>query len=207
MSEKKFVSRNAVIGLGIICIILAVGLVGATASLESQIASLTTDPNFQAGLLLHLPAPASTYYRAHEFGSLNTILLSLSLDQSKAGDQQSTSVLEGTTINVTGEFQIFNPPQSSGDIRQAFFIYSWTPSWPVPNSNYYQPLYNHVPPTYPGTTQTFNFNLTVPNKEGLYYLFFCFGHQYNMQDAVNQYTKSPLAPHAIIIAGNTHPEP
>jgi hypothetical protein len=45
MSEKKVVDRNVAIALGIICVILAVGLVGAIAnedSLNSQITSLQT---------------------------------------------------------------------------------------------------------------------------------------------------------------------
>lgn len=40
MSEKKLASRNAVITLGIICVILAVGLVGSVANLEYQIQTL-----------------------------------------------------------------------------------------------------------------------------------------------------------------------
>ena len=40
MSEKKLASRNAVITLGIICVILAVGLVGSVVNLEYQIQTL-----------------------------------------------------------------------------------------------------------------------------------------------------------------------
>ena len=48
MSEKKVVSRTLAIALGIICVILAVGLVGAIAqitSLQNQISDLTSIVN------------------------------------------------------------------------------------------------------------------------------------------------------------------
>lgn len=42
MSEKKVVGRNVAIALGIICIILVVGLVGAVANYTSIISEKTT---------------------------------------------------------------------------------------------------------------------------------------------------------------------
>jgi hypothetical protein len=149
------------------------------------------------------PSIATTFYPTPEWGSFDTILYSLDLDQSQLGNQQSILVLGGTTITVTGEFQVFNPSNFASDIHQAFFIFSWTPTWPVFNSSYYQPLYNGVPGTYPGIKQTFSFNLTVPSNPGLYYLYFCFGHTFSMQQAVNQYTQQPSVPHATIIVAQS----
>jgi predicted PurR-regulated permease PerM len=75
MSEKKVVSRNTVVALGIVCIILAVGLVGAVAnytsiisekentiaSLNSEITSLQNQINdLNATLLLINTAPQAT---------------------------------------------------------------------------------------------------------------------------------------------------
>jgi hypothetical protein len=51
MSEKKVASRNAVIILGIISIILAVGLVGSVADLEHQIQSYISQTNSQISSL------------------------------------------------------------------------------------------------------------------------------------------------------------
>jgi hypothetical protein len=105
----------------------------------------TTD--FQSGLLIHLPYRAVWADFPYDpqwewnFG----ILHSIDLDQSRMGDQQSIIALAGTTITVTGEFQTFAPDGHSGDVLQMFFIYSWTPTWPPPNSTYYYGLYNGMP--------------------------------------------------------------
>lgn len=149
---------------------------------------------WRAGLLLPLPTGAVT-----SSGGLVTAvkLLSIDLNQSEPGNQQVISVWKGTTITVSGEFQLWNPP---GIILQAFIVYSWAPSWPPPNSSYYYPLYNGGPGPYPGVRQSFSFELTVPDRGIPFYLYYCCGAEYNMQDAVSKYTGEPWLPCAMILA-------
>jgi hypothetical protein len=93
----------------------------------------------------------------------------------------------------------------SGDYAQAFFIFSWTPTWP-PTTGYYQPLYDGQPGAYLGVTQSFSFNITVPHAGpskvcGVYYLYFRTTLQYNVEDAVSLYTKPIIQPVVVITAG------
>jgi len=150
-----------------------------------------------------LPSISANSYNFTEWSALDAILHSIDLNQSQAGNQQSIYVREGTTITVSGEFQILSPSTSPTDLRQAFFLFSWTPSWPVPNSNYYYALYNDVPGTFPGVTQTFSFSLTVPSQPGVYHLYFCSGHRSDIPTAVNTYKQQPSLSHATIIVGQT----
>jgi len=178
---------------------LAYGTSGTAINKTEYLLRMQTDI-FQSGLLLQLPYGATTWSND---GSVATVVIlhSLELDQSKPGDQQTVWVRTDTTITVNGTFQVYNPP---GIIMQAFFIYSWTPSWPPPSSAYYHPLYNGAPGPYPGTgIQAFSFDLTVPDKGGVYYLYYCCGAEYNMQDAVNKYTKPLWVPYAVIVVGGT----
>ena len=148
---------------------------------------------FQSGLLIHLPFGA-TWYR-HGDADLNNILHWLDLDQNTLGNQTVVFVSEGEEITVTGKFQNW---QENGVVGQDFFIYSWTPSWPPPNATYYHPLYDGQPGVYPGVTQTFSFELTVPNEFGVYYLYYCSGSDFSMSSAVNRYTEPLWAPYAVI---------
>jgi len=147
---------------------------------------------FQSGLLLQLPYGATMNDHTPK---VNSILHWLDLDKDKPGNQTVVFVPEGATITVAGKFQVW---EYGASIGQEFFIYSWTPSWPPPNSTYYYPLYNDIPGSYPGDTRSFSFDLTVPNKRGIYYLYYCTGTQYSMEDAVNQYTQPLWVPYAII---------
>jgi hypothetical protein len=177
----------------------AFGTSGTPLNKTQILSDLQTKMNskmFQSSLLLHLPAPATE----HGFTPQpETILLSLDLNQTEAGDQQCVFVKSGITITVTGEFQNFDWP---GIITQVFFIYSWTPSWPPPNSNYYHALYEGSPGLYPGVKQTFSFHLTVPNTPDAYYLYFCREGQFSMEDAVNMHKTPQFSPCAIIYVYN-----
>jgi len=153
----------------------------------------------QRGLLVQLPyASTNPINEPH----VDAILHSLDIDQYTPGDQQSVFVYPpSTTITITGVFQRYNPEgHPPAVIMQAFFIYSWTPSWPPPGG-YYYPLYDGIPGYYPGVKRSFSFNLTVPSEPGVYYLYFCKGAEYNMQDAVNQYTQPLWLPYAVITVG------
>jgi hypothetical protein len=153
----------------------------------------------QSGLLLDLPAFA--YYISPTRFTHNAILFSIDVDSAKAGDQQSIFTLQGETISISGQYQIYDNGHPSA-IRQLFFIFSWTPSWPPPNSTYYHALYDSVPGGYPGTgIQSFSFNITVPNEEGVYYLYFCTEAHYSIPQAVNSYKEPLFVPHAIILVG------
>jgi hypothetical protein len=153
-----------------------------------------------------VPLPHGSYL-SHTFanggyeGDTSCILYSLDVDKDTLGDQQSVFAYIGTNITVSGVFQRFQANGGSGAILQAFFIYSWTPSWPPPDG-YYYPLYNGGPGPYPGTgKQSFSFNLTVPTIAGTYYLHFCSEASFGMRDAVNQYPNPLYAPFAIINVG------
>ena len=147
--------------------------------------------------LLSLPAGATNCLNGRD---TETILLNIDVDSETPGDQQIVATPPGETISVTATFQVWCS-SGPGPIKQAFFIYSWTPSWP-PSSMYYMPLYNGQPGYYPGLTLTTSFSLTVPEDEGNHYLWFCLGAHYSMELAVNEY-KTPLTlpAHAKIVVG------
>jgi hypothetical protein len=126
------------------------------------------------------------------------ILISVDLDQSTLGNQQSIAVRAGSIIKVTGTFTIYG--SSAGDMFQAFFIFSWTPTWP-PQNGFYQVLYNGTPGLYPGITQSFSFNVTLPAQFGVYYLYYCGAELYNIQQAIATYTAPLSLPYAVITAG------
>jgi hypothetical protein len=153
---------------------------------------------FRAGLLVPLPSGATHWGPDGKYTSAPSaiILHSLDLDQGQAGNQQTIMAWKGSTITVTGEYQCWNPP---GITLQAFFICSWTPSWPPPNSTYYYAVYDGSPGPYPGTGKTqFGFDITVPNQPGTYYLYYCLGAEYSMPNAVQKYATPLWAPYAII---------
>ena len=166
-------------------------LLNLTAKMESH--------PMRSGLLLNLPAFAYSI-KPTRFAE-NAILFSIDIDSAKAGDQQSIFTLPSTTITVSGQYQIYDNYNPNA-IRQLFFIFSWTPSWPPPNSTYYHALYDSIPGGYPGTgIQSFSFNITVPNEEGVYYLYFCTQSHYSIPQAVNSYKEPLFVPHAIILVG------
>ena len=154
---------------------------------------------YQSGRLLPLPYGAlhasggsSPFYTV----STSCILLSLDLNTTEPSDQQAIFVLESETVTVAGEFKIWGNPS---EIKQLFLAYSWTPSWSP--HGYTQALYNSIPGSHPGTRQTFSFNLTVPNQEGVYYLYFCTESHYSMYDAIDQFIYPISVPNAVIVVG------
>ncbi len=161
---------------------------------------LMENPWYKSGRLANLPFGAYGWQGdSMNVPQTGTILYSLDLDQNQLGNQQTIFAYAGTTINVTGEYQVFQSGNGSGAIMQAFFIYSWTPSWPPPNSTYYQPLYYGGPGPYPGTgKQTFSFNMTLPNTQGVYYIYWCMNAAYSWDQAVSQYTSPLRVPFAVI---------
>lgn len=148
----------------------------------------------KAGVDLYsLPSGAKTWTGGID---TETILVSMS--------QQVITASPGETITLTATYQVWSSG-GPGIIKQAFFIVSWTPSWPPP-SGYYIPLYDGQPGYYPGVTETKSFSLIVPSSAGTYYLWFGLGAHYSMQDAVNQYINPlTLLAHAKIIVGVAPP--
>jgi len=171
------------------------GTTGEPINKTALLHHLATD-SARSGLLLHLPIGATV---PTEVISTQAILYSLDLNQNEPGNQQSVLVGKGGTINATVEFQVM---ARSGEINQAFFIYSWTPSWPPP-PGYYKEIWDGMPGPYPGSGKiSKTFNIIVPNNPGVYFLHFCFEAMYNIPDAVNQF-KDPLwTPYAIILVGD-----
>lgn len=167
-----------------------------------MILKMYTDP-FISGLLLTLPYGATQPWRQSQYCvDYTCILYSLDLDQSTPGNQQSIFVYKDATITVTGEYERYQGSGGTGAILQALLIYSWTPTWPAPNSTYYQGMYNGSPGPYPGTgKQSFSFDLTVPSKGGTYYLYWCYGAEYSMEDAVARYDRPLYVPYAVIVVG------
>lgn len=169
--------------------------------LQAQISETQTSDLHMSGSLVQLP-----YFAKWQLGEAlqpYIILLSLDIDQSKAGDQQTTFVArtDAHTISATGTFQIYSPDPSM-NYGQVFFIYSWTPSWPPP-IGYYYALYDGLPGHYPGVVQSFDFDLTIPSAQygRVLYLYFCGTFQNNIEDAVSLYTEPLWVPYAVITVG------
>jgi hypothetical protein len=187
---------------GIIDIYDAIKLADAFDTSGTPINKTTLISDFKdlrAGLLLPLPCPG-TWYDGKEMVT-DAILAKLDLDPDTPGEQQTVFARQGTDITVTGEFQLYC--YNIGDSAQAFFIYSWTPNLP-PTSGYYHAVYSGSPGGYPGVTQTFNFNITLPTSSepyAMYYLYFCTGLQFSVEDAVSLYTTPLTLPCAVIVAG------
>lgn len=178
-------------------VVMVTGIYGSTGTPINKTALLLT--RLQASCLLPLPYGAIDPYAAYIDYSigpdLNNILHWLDLDKDTPGNQMVIFTPEGANITVSGKFQNWQKP---GIISQDFFIYSWAQSWPPPNETYYHPLYSGAPGGYPGLTQTFSFDLTVPNTPGVYYLYYCTGLEYSMTDAVNKYIEPLWFPYAVI---------
>lgn len=109
-----------------------------------------------------------------------------------SADSQSKTLAPGESASFTVTYDVHagsNPSQ----ITQAFFVVSWTPSWP-PSTGYYFPMYNGMPGLAPGINQTQTLTVTVPSTPGTYYIWFLMGSFDSMQDAVNSYTSEPPLP-------------
>ncbi len=99
-------------------------------------------------------------------------------------DKQVVEVNPGETFTVKVKHQIWSTP---GIIRQAYFIASWTPTWPPP-SGYYFPVYDGVPGNYPGVTGTKTITVKAPSKPGEYVLWFVGHAHYSLSQSINSET-------------------
>jgi len=115
---------------------------------------------------------------------------------------QTISASAGQTVSLSITYQLWAPVNPS-EIDQLFFIESWTPNWP-PNG-YTITIYEGVPGTYPGVTETKTISFTAPSQSGTYYLWFCFDAQYSMQNAINirNVSMNGLPAHVKILVAQT----
>lgn len=118
--------------------------------------------------------------------------------------QQVINTTPGASFSLSGTFRIWSSG-GCGIIKQAFWIASWTPSWPPP-AGYYAPLYEGQPCDQPGVTQTKSVTFTVPNAAGTYHLYFASGADYSMAQAVGKYS-TPLSPPAHVQVNVAAPPP
>lgn len=126
------------------------------------------------------------------------LLISISIK----GQGQTATVSPGETVSATCTYQIYSGAGNPNEINQGFFILSWTPTWPPP-SGYYIPIWNGISGVYPGVTNTASFTFTAPSTSGTYYLYWCGGAEYTMDDAVSKYNQPLVSPaHAKIIVGS-----
>jgi hypothetical protein len=148
-----------------------------------------------------LQLPAGAYYANHG-QTYATILQNINV----ANQGQIATVAPGQTITIAYTLQIFcnmGPPPLPGEIRQAFFGYSWASSWPPWDA--YTEVYDGIPGLYPGVTKSDSFTLQVPTSPGSYNVWFLGESQYSMQDAIAAHTSPPTAlPHAIIVVTTTN---
>jgi hypothetical protein len=148
-----------------------------------------------------LQLPAGAYYANHG-QTYATILQNINV----ANQGQIATVAPGQTITIAYTMQIFcnmGPPPVPGEIRQAFFGYSWASSWPPWDA--YAEAYDGTPGLYPGVTKSDSFTLQVPTSPGSYNVWFLGESQYSMQDAIAAHTSPPTAfSHAIIVVTTTN---
>jgi hypothetical protein len=143
--------------------------------------------------------PAGAMY-SNQGLSDGTILQSLSI----AGQGQIATVNPGQSVSVSYTMHIW-APVAPGEIRQAFFAYSWASSWPPLDA--YTAIYNGIPGLYPGVTLTDTFTITVPTTPGTYNLWFLGESQYSMNNAVALFTTvPPVTAYAKIIVVASNPE-
>jgi uncharacterized repeat protein (TIGR02543 family) len=127
----------------------------------------------------------------------------LLIDINIAGSGQTAYVNPGEIVSGTLTYQIYSGAGNPSEINQGFLIMSWTPSWPPPKG-YYIPIWNGISGVYPGVKGTKSFNFTAPSTPGTYYLYWCGGAEYSMEDAVARYNRPLTLPaHAKIVVQPT----
>jgi ribosomal protein S27AE len=150
-----------------------------------------------ASVVQQLPAGAMYSNQAITYA---TILQSLSI----AGQGQIATVNPGQSVSVSYTMQIFANPTTPGEIRQAFFAYSWASSWPPYSA--YTAVYNGEPGLSPGVTQTDTFTIAVPTTPGNYSVWFLGESDYSMSQALSMFTTvPPVTPYAKIIVNPPPP--
>lgn len=143
-----------------------------------------------------LSLPAEAYYRfPGQFGA-GCVLEWM--------DRQMVIASPGESVTFSIQYHIWNLV-APAEIKQAFFIVSWTPSWP-PSVEYYIPIYDGNAGLAPGITGTTSFSVTVPDEPGEYFLWWCTSSHFSMGQAVEEYT-TPLAlpGHAKIVVSSAPP--
>jgi len=147
--------------------------------------------------LYSLPAGAKHWVPSDPVLDETCMLFDLDIE----GSGQVVYANPGQTLSGVCTFQRYSGAGNPLEIQQAFFIMSWTPSWPAPEG-YYIPIYNGIPGVYPGITRTTSFSFTAPSTPGTYYLYWCRQSHYSMRQAVDTYDKPLTLPaHAKIVVG------
>lgn len=103
---------------------------------------------------------------------------------------QTLKVSAGEMISLTINYEIWqglNPSERD----QLLLIFSWTPAWP-PSSGYYVGIYDGVPTEYPGYSGDKVVEIQAPSVSGTYYIWFCFGANYGIDKAAEDF-KEPLS--------------
>jgi hypothetical protein len=148
--------------------------------------------------LLKLPAEPYGENQPYKLVDSTKQLVSLS--------SQSLDALPDQTVSFRLTYKCASPTNPN-EIDQLYFVESWTPSWPP--SGYTITVYNGIPGTSPRVTDNKTVSFTAPSQSGTYFLWFCFGAQQNMQDAINERTISMngLPAHVKVVVTNSNPSP
>jgi hypothetical protein len=151
------------------------------------------------------PGPSSDLLKlpAEPYGGNQPYKLVDSTKQLVSLSSQTLDALPNQNVSFRLTYKIA-APTNPNEIDQLYFVESWTLSWP-PNG-YTISVYNDVPGTSPGITDNKTVSFTAPSQSGTYFLWFCFGAQYNMQDAVNERTVSMngLPAHVKVVVSNSN---
>jgi len=183
--------KRVAISIFIIVIFLFANSAGLVAFWKFDEGSGTVASDSSGSTAKVLDLPAEAWYP--DGLSPNTILQNINV----AGQGQIATVDPGEQISISYSIQIF-AVFALGDIRQAFFGYSWASSWPPWDA--YTEIYSGMPGLYPGVTKKGTFNIKVPTTPGEYNVWLLGGVALTMHDAVAAHTSPPtVLPHAKII--------
>ena len=87
----------------------------------------------------------------------------------------------------------FSTGANPNQITQAFFLPSWSSTWPPQKGDYFK-LEDSIPLLAPGTENEYVLRFNAPEKSGEYYLWLGMGSFYNIDDAVNAFKIKPSKP-------------
>lgn len=131
--------------------------------------------------LLTLPSPAIT----PGFTASNEVFLT-----SVSNQKFIASPLQKLTLKIKIQYSTGENPNQ---ITQAFFLPSWSKSWP-PNEGEYYKLSDEIPLLSPGAEKEYTISFIAPNKEGTYYLWLGMGSFYSIDDAIKSFKNEPHLP-------------
>jgi hypothetical protein len=109
---------------------------------------------------------------------------------SSVNPNQTLKVSAGEMISLTINYEIWQGSNPS-ERDQLLLIFSWTPVWP-PSSGYCVGIYDGVPTAYPGYSGDKVVEIQAPSVSGTYYIWFCFGANYGIDKAAEDF-KEPLS--------------